>query len=692
MEYFAPVELGLEPTPEEYVQNMVEVFRGVWRVLRDNGTVWLNLGDSYWGGKGQSGHANKEYQEERVQKGLSFNVSVSHVGGQGKTRPSDGKHEIIKPKDLVGIPWRVALALQADGWYLRSDIIWNKTNPMPESVNDRPTKAHEYIFLLTKNAKYYYDAEAVRESQEGEIKTRRFSSDGGAKARALGENSAGNEGTGAKWTDTGKRNKRSVWTVSTRPYPEAHFACVDEDTECLTIEGWKRYSEIMPGMVAAQYDMEAGKLQWEKVQDVAIYDVVNEPLVVAQNRDVKLMLTPNHRTIISRRHPKTRKHQPLTIIRADELKKTHSIPVSAKWDYEGIEPVTPEWAELLGWYVTEGCETIYNWTVEIYQSKTVNPEKVKRIEYLLNAVGAEYSKAECVAQWQGSNRVTTAFQVKGYAAIKLREYAPKKLLPHSVLMWSNRLLEKLLDGLVDGDGHRRADGRMSFIQRGKQMADLVQAIGTRLGYATMCSWRSQGSYTVYFTPKKLLSFRGTAGEGAEIKQELYTGKIWCPKLPAGTWVARKKGRMFITGNTFPQKLIEPCILAGTSPQACEECGSPWERVVEKNRKARNELNPSDPRYRPNTYKGAYADINGKGDAGYTETETTGWEPTCKCDNKGAAKSTVLDPFAGSGTTLYVAEQYGRNSIGIELSGEYCQLIHKRMDNFQQTLFNYSNKE
>ena len=141
-DYNVDGQIGLEPTPEEYVQNIVNVFREVKRVLRDDGTCWTNLGDSYTGGNGK-----------RVEGGEPYRMSGLPI------KRGDG----LKPKDLLGIPWRVAFALQADGWYLRSDIIWHKPNPMPESVTDRPTKSHEYLFLLSKNARYYYDAEAVRE-------------------------------------------------------------------------------------------------------------------------------------------------------------------------------------------------------------------------------------------------------------------------------------------------------------------------------------------------------------------------------------------------------------------------------------------------------------------------------------------------------------------------------------------------
>ena len=187
-------QIGLEQTPDEYVAKMVEVFREVRRVLRDDGTLWLNLGDSYaaTGGKVQphrdssGGIGNKGTRGEQGY----------HAAGGGFIRP-DTARDGLKPKDLIGIPWRVAFALQADGWYLRSDIIWHKPNPMPESVTDRPTKSHEYIFLLSRRPSYFYDAEAVKE-------------DSVDPARSAARYS--------------KRNRHSVWTVATAPYKGAHFA------------------------------------------------------------------------------------------------------------------------------------------------------------------------------------------------------------------------------------------------------------------------------------------------------------------------------------------------------------------------------------------------------------------------------------------------------------------------------------
>ena len=210
-------QIGLEQTPEQYIKAMVEVFRCVRDVLADDGTLWLNIGDSYWGGKGMNGSSKaRATAEERgyIQSGGTVQMAK---------RPQDGKHETIKPKDLIGIPWMLAFALRADGWYLRQDIIWHKPNPMPESVRDRCTKAHEYIFLLSKSERYFFDCDAIKVPAK---------QDWGTRDRTNGKYH--NEGSGlAPHSGLDKSyetaNRRSVWTVATRPYKGAHFATFPPD-------------------------------------------------------------------------------------------------------------------------------------------------------------------------------------------------------------------------------------------------------------------------------------------------------------------------------------------------------------------------------------------------------------------------------------------------------------------------------
>ena len=216
-------EIGGEETPDQYVQKMVEVFREARRILRDDGTLWLNLGDSYATTSGGMEQLRKMGEDTPAYGKIKYADGYKGVSQKGK---AGAKREGLKHKDLIGIPWRVALALQADGWYLRQDIIWNKPNPMPESVTDRCTKSHEYIFMLTKQPKYYYDHEAVKEDAVGKPhapgnKNRTQPQDKGARDPALEPDRV--------WAADGKRNKRSVWTVTTKAYKGAHFATYPKD-------------------------------------------------------------------------------------------------------------------------------------------------------------------------------------------------------------------------------------------------------------------------------------------------------------------------------------------------------------------------------------------------------------------------------------------------------------------------------
>ena len=243
-DYGVDGQLGLEKTPDEFVAKMVEVFCEVKRVLRDDGTCWVNLGDSYatsGGGSHKDWHKNKGISNSSVRAGNDY------------TERNDG----LKPKNLCGIPWRVAFALQADGWYLRSDIIWHKPNPMPESVTDRPTKAHEYIFLLSKSAKYFYDADAIREEPTG--RTDPIRSFGKPK---YADGTIG-QGDGYAIDGMKGRNKRSVWTVATAPYSEAHFATFPPKLiEPCILAGCPPYGTVLDpfsgsgttGMVALRHD------------------------------------------------------------------------------------------------------------------------------------------------------------------------------------------------------------------------------------------------------------------------------------------------------------------------------------------------------------------------------------------------------------------------------------------------------
>ena len=230
-DYGVDGQLGLEKTPEEYVAKLAEILHEVRRVLKDDGVLWLNLGDSYAGGGNYRGinSANtltSKQGSNRGSRGLSQQLGAL------------GKDTGLAAKNLIGIPWRVAFALQADGWWLRQDIIWAKPNPMPESVKDRCTKAHEYVFLLSKAASYYYDAAAIAEQTEHIQGPRPF---GGAGNGKQNKDRHDYEYAG----DDGTRNRRSVWTITPKPYKEAHFATFPPEIPRLCISAGSRSGDTI---------------------------------------------------------------------------------------------------------------------------------------------------------------------------------------------------------------------------------------------------------------------------------------------------------------------------------------------------------------------------------------------------------------------------------------------------------------
>ncbi len=240
---------GLEPTPEMYIEHTIEILREIRRVLRKDGVVFWNIGDSYWGGTGhKAGETNpgKEY----------YTKDTDNFGSVNKS-----SHNTLKPKDLCLIPFKVAIAAQEDGWWVRSVFIWDKPNPMPESVTDRPTNSHEYILMLTKSKKYYWDADAVRTKTGNEATWEEYAAGDGHKAPSGTLEEGVNAGFGSKkdaFTHPSGRNIRSVWEFPTQPYPEAHFAVFPEKLPEICIKAatpevgccskcgapWERISEV----------------------------------------------------------------------------------------------------------------------------------------------------------------------------------------------------------------------------------------------------------------------------------------------------------------------------------------------------------------------------------------------------------------------------------------------------------------
>lgn len=243
-------QIGLEQTPDAFITELVGVFREVRRVLRDDGTLWVNIGDSYAGSRSGPDTGSTLQGSRNNQNAAKLATTQSRRRDDEAIPRSDFRVNGLKPKDLIGAPWMLAFALRADGWYLRQDIIWSKPNPMPESVRDRCTKSHEYLFLLSKSERYYCDMEAIAEplaatsiarlsqpTLNRQAGSTRVPGKTNGTMKAVGPRFGGDKygdsdaresrtKSGAEWTEneTGKRNKRSVWTVATQPFSEAHFA------------------------------------------------------------------------------------------------------------------------------------------------------------------------------------------------------------------------------------------------------------------------------------------------------------------------------------------------------------------------------------------------------------------------------------------------------------------------------------
>lgn len=573
----------------------------------------------------------------------------------------------------------------------------------------RPTQSYEPIGLLTKD-RYYWDNEAVRTPYAPSSTPRKYRNHfagnfgAGKDGVKMGRDEAKYE-SAAELAGANARNVQEIYDNESvlkwlgREYPELyieymlwqseasdilklptaqfreeHFACVDTETEMLTASGWKKYNEVESGELAAQYDLASHKLSWGKVESIVSYKVKNQNMVSVGNFNLDIKLTPNHRTIVSKINRNNGTMGLPQIIRADQLTVQHQIPISAEWEAGGESPVSPEFAELLGWYVAEGWENPNGKHLEISQSLSANKSKAERIEYLLSQVGARFSRALGVSKYNGSPYYMYYFQVDGFINLKLREYAPHKLLSHSVLLWDSSLLNCLLNGLVNGDGHVREDGRQCFIQKSKQTIDIVQAIAVRCGYATLVRQR-KGMWRLYLTKKRFVGLRGTGGKNKEINTEPYTGIVWCPQMPLGTFVARRNGRMFITGNTFHPDLPAFFIKAGTSEYGCcADCGAPWARKMEQVGKVMEGVHSRT------------ADVNGYSESsalrgnGVTVYKTVGWEKTCKCETDEVVPALVCDPFSGAATTLMTANRLGRDAIGIEISDKFKDIGERRVVN------------
>lgn len=659
-------QLGAEPTPELYIEHLVEVCRHIYRVLRPDGVFWLNLGDSYAADKrgnnrptgSNSGVSAKRQSAPAVQDaGVSFSVPQ---------------------KSALMIPHRVALALQADGWIVRACLPWLKRNGMPSSVGDRPTVGVEYVFMLTREPRYFYDACAVRYPPAGHD---------GDRGLRCGDIMFSQLDAIAKGLVSGADGEPLALDVTTRGFKGAHFACVDLETEALTRKGWRRQEDLCDGEEIAAFDPHHG-IVWQPATFHRY--TCSSDLISIEKRDTSQLLTTNHRCLVRRR---TKRGYKYDVVTADCLTSRMDLVISSKWGCRGSRTVGLPMAELMGWYVAEGSAPRYR-QVHIYQSLSANPEKVTRIRKLLKQVGADFNEHVRTRPYKNRTSVEVTFSVSGRIASKLVRLCPDKKVP----VWAHRLRRNeacaMLRGLIDGDGHRRQDGRASVVQKDRDSADRIQILALRCGFrAHVHRHKNSKCHTVFLTRGRLLTLRGTNGRKFQISRKPYQGVVWCPAVPSGFWLARRNGMPFITGNTFPEALVEPLLRVSTSEMGCcAACGTLYKRVVEKVRTA---TRPA----RDTKVAGRAPEEIGNRDPErhVTSCATTGWKLPCghaqlpapdfigddpaqmTIGTMSPTPCRVLDPFLGSGTTGVVAAALGLDFTGVEVSPEYARMAQARID-------------
>jgi hypothetical protein len=474
----------------------------------------------------------------------------------------------------------------------------SKPNPMPESVLDRPSTSHEYIFMFSKSRKYFYDSYAVRENiasnfsdakkmieQQDRIGGKTLDNDDKANKANKATNIGKKRGVGNIFLG---RNKRSVWEVSSVPFSGAHFACVDEATEILTKEGWKNYLTIKLEDEIATLNIADETIHYHRPYSINYYNYEGE-MIRIKNQWIDQLVTPNHRVLLKYLHHQKNNYKRLeddnwNYINAENIKPHSGILIPNAGEYKGIYSIGKEKAELLGWIIAEG--SIRNTTVRIYQSLSANPKKVERIRYLLKTTkqlfkeksreriyNGKLSKEICFSLNKTENNNSWIFEWID------KNKKPKWKLLH--LVYDE--LFCLLNGLIDGDGHRRADGRLSFVQKGEDMHIWFRVLATHLGLRTTFSKSSRiyPQNTTQVTQQLYSQIHQSDFNGC-YRREKYKGVVWCPSVANTNFIAKRNNKIYITGNTFPPKLIEPIIKAGTSEAGCcASCGKPYSRIVEK---------------------------------------------------------------------------------------------------------------
>lgn len=682
-----PYEIGSESTPGEFLDVLLDVVEECARVLAPHGSLCFELGDTYAGSGGAGGdygsgglRAGQNVFEGSGPRGRLSDYSDGRGNPDGmrdttfsggNTRTGSGPGWPLA-KSLCLIPQSFAFALsygrnphtgrQTDPWRVRNVVRWWRPNPPVGALGDKWRPATSEITVACKSARRYWDDIATRDGNyEPRSSIGKVDSRDTARAEvglSSGQPGKDNNPAGAPLQDT--------WRIPTAPYKGSHYACVDDQTEALTPTGWKRHHELRDGDLIATVD-ESGE-SWRFEPATFHRYQFDGDLVAIDKRVTNQRLTPNHRVMV-----RTRKQWKSRVLRADELSRACFLPVAAEMEPGGVGPGEKA-AALAGWFCAEGGMKD-NWPV-IHQSQSANPHHCDTIRSLLDAAGCDYMEKSR----SGDRHNEKMWIVKGPFAEWLRQF--HKNIPWSTVWgWSESDLRAMFGALIDGDGHRRADGRMQFIQKSRTTAERVQLMALRLGYRTTISNRRTGGYSVFISPGRWVDLRaGVNGNDSALGAERYVGTVWCPSVPTGFWFARRGGQPFITGNTYPPALVEPLVKAMAPPRVCRVCGEPSRRILQTE---------YEPVSGPNSDRNrlGHIGVNPSG-AGFAHHEakrkdtTVGWTD---CGHDDWRRAVICDPFAGTGTTLMVANGHGHDAIGIDLDARNADLARERLGMFLEVV-------
>jgi DNA modification methylase len=777
-------QIGSEPHPRHWLEAMFEVMKECWRVLDDKGSIFVNLGDKRAGSGGHNnagvsdkstlkhdGRANPQPVTERELKLRSMRGAGSVKATRRNAPDRYEQAHFGRRKSRQLLPERFAIGCEdglADpegiGWIVRQVIVWQKANGLPESVQDRTRDDFEYIYHLTKSERYFAAIDEIREPSQIVFDAPQDGTEYHQRALAAGE---GHHRYDMRTNNPLGKVPGSVWRIASEPLriPDCakerynlpdHFACLDADTEILTRRGWLRHTALEVGDQVAGYNLDTGLAEWTGCHAVHRYDY-DGPMVSVEKRDLSMRLTPNHRCLASRMTGPIHARGPLEVVMAEDLTPRHFIPRSVEFAPEpATKAIGENMAALCGWVAAEGwyaSDLVY-----LSQSQTANPEKVaaidallERFEWRLSDRGYRRSfrsslgfieRHEGTRVYRGRPWTDVTWRLPLWLGHEVQRLMPAKFLTCELANLPAEEARALLDAFVDGDGHRRPDERLGIFQKERGNLDWLQMIAVRLGYKTTLR-RGSDKWVLYLTPGgRSVTLRGTNGVNKPVPREHYRGVVWCPTTGTGTFVARRNGSVFVTGNSFPTEIPRRLILGFSPNGICTACNEPRRPVVDRkyvemhkqsrNRAARQDI--SDDGFR------SEGSMNGRevSTIGRTEATITGY--ACRCTPKtshrgkrgdwkagreesaehgnafGAGSgnavprrpggfgtkipppelpmteyhlagwtppptrpSIVLDVFGGTGTTALVAETLGRIGMTLDLSADYCNLARWRIE-------------